>query len=196
MRILRASGRVAVPWKNGGGTTSEVVAFPSGAGFDDFGWRISIADIARGGPFSQFPGIDRTLAMLKGEVSLSIAGRDAIALSADMPPVEFPGDVPTSAELIGGAATDLNVMTRRGAFTARVTRRNCADAITASSDAAATFIFPLTAVTLRDVLADIPLVLGDAIGLAAGESADLYGPFHADFYRVEIFQAENLPKGR
>ena len=61
MRILRVSGRVAAPWKNGGGTTTEVAVFPAGASFDDFGWRISIADIARGGPFSQFPGIDRTL---------------------------------------------------------------------------------------------------------------------------------------
>src|SRR6185312_8494152 len=119
MRILRTSGRTSVPWKNGGGTTSEVAVFPQGASFEDFGWRISIADIARSGPFSQFPGIDRTLAMLKGQVSLSIAGRDTIALSIDMPPVEFPGDVATAAELIGEAATDLNVMTRRGVFTAR-----------------------------------------------------------------------------
>lgn len=189
MRFLRASGRTAVPWKNGGGTTSEVAVFPHGAGFDDFGWRISIADISRGGPFSQFPGIDRTLAMLKGRVSLAIAGRDAIALSADMPPVEFPGDVSTSAELIGGPATDLNVMTRRGVFTARVTRRNCTDPVTASSDAVAAFLFPLMATTLRDALADIPLVLGDAVLLAAGEAAELHAPHEADFYAVEVFQA-------
>lgn len=189
MRFLRASGRTAVPWKNGGGTTSEVAVFPQGAGFDDFGWRISIADISRGGPFSQFPSIDRTLAMLKGRVSLSIAERDTVALSADMPPVEFPGDIPTSAELIGGAATDLNVMTRRGTFTARVRRQNCTDPIAAASDAVATFIFPLTAATLRDTLADIPLVLGDAVLLAAGESAELHAPPGADFYAVEIFRA-------
>lgn len=189
MRILRVSQRTAVPWKNGGGTTMEVAVFPQRAGFDDFGWRISIAEISRGGPFSQFPGIDRILAMLKGRVSLSIAGRDAIALSADMPPVDFPGDVPTGAELIGDAATDLNVMTRRGMFTARMTRRACADAITASPDAAATFIFPLTAATLRDTIADVPLVPGDAIFLAPGESAELHGPPDADFYGVEIFRA-------
>jgi hypothetical protein len=193
MRILRASGRTAVPWKNGGGTTTEVAVFPQGAGFDNFGWRISIADISRGGPFSQFPGIDRTLAMLKGRVSLCIAGRDTIALSADMLPVEFPGDVSTSAELVGGTATDLIVMTRRGSFTARMTRRSCADAITALSDTAATFIFPLTAATLRDALADIPLVLGDAIVLAAGESAELHAPPGADFYGVQIFRAGKSP---
>lgn len=196
MRILRTSGRTSVPWKNGGGTTSEVAVFPQGASFEDFGWRISIADIARSGPFSQFPGIDRTLAMLKGQVSLSIAGRDTIALSIDMPPVEFPGDVATAAELIGEAATDLNVMTRRGVFTARVTRRSCADAVRAPSNAAATFLFPLTAATLRDPIADVPLVPRDAIFLSAGESADLYGPPQADFYAVEIFRAEKQAETR
>ncbi|MBS0275058.1 MAG: HutD family protein [Proteobacteria bacterium] len=189
MRILRASDRVAAPWKNGGGTTTEVAVFPAGAGFDDFGWRISIADIVRGGPFSQFPGIDRTLAMLKGEVSLSVAGRKTIALSAGMPPVEFPGDVATSAELTGEAAADLNVMTRRGVFTARVTRRSCADAILAPSSAAAMFAFPLIPATLRNPIADIPLVPRDAIALLPGESAVLYGPPQADFYAVEIFPA-------
>jgi hypothetical protein len=191
MRFLRASGRTAVPWKNGGGTTNEVAVFPQGAGFDDFGWRISIADISRGGPFSQFPGIDRTLAMLKGRVSLSIAGRDAVALSADAPPVAFSGDVSTSAELIDGAATDLNVMTRRGAFGAGMTRRSCAEPVTTASDAVATFLFPLTAATLRDTLADIPLVLGDAILLAAGESAELHAQPNADLYEVAIFRAGN-----
>lgn len=196
MRILRASDRVAAPWKNGGGTTTEVAAFPVGVGFDHFGWRISIADIARGGPFSQFPGIDRILAMLKGRVSLSIAGRDILDLSSDAPPVEFPGDIETGADLIDGAATDLNVMTRRGVFAARVTRRSCGNPITASSDAAATFLFPLTAATLRDPIADVPLVPRDAISLMAGESADLYGPPDGDFYAVEIFPAEKLPERR
>jgi len=196
MRILRATDRKAVPWKNGGGTTSEIAVFPANAGFDDFGWRISIADIVRGGPFSQFPGIDRTLAMLKGRVSLFIAGRAAIDLSVDAPPVEFPGDVATGAELIGEMATDLNVMTRRDVFTARVTRRSCGEAIGASADAVATFLFPVTAATLRDPVADVPLVPRDAVFLPAGESADLYGPPQADFYAVEIFPAEKQPKRR
>jgi hypothetical protein len=52
----------------------------------------------------------------------------------------------------------------------------------------ATLIFPLTAATLRDTLADIPLVLGDAIVLRAGESAELHAPPQADFYGVEIFR--------
>ena len=64
MQILYARDRVVSPWKNGGGTTTEVAAFPPGAPLENFGWRVSIAQVARSGPFSLFPGIDRTLALL------------------------------------------------------------------------------------------------------------------------------------
>jgi environmental stress-induced protein Ves len=190
MRILRASERTAVPWKNGGGTTSEVAAFPQGAGFDDFGWRISIANIARGGPFSRFPGIDRTLAMLHGRVTLTIEGQGAVPLSPDMPPVSFAGDVATAAELIGGPATDLNVMTRRGAFTARVTRLHANGTITFETDGIATFVFPLAAVTLRGDGADTSFVLGDAIFVEPGESLRLTAFPAVDFYGVTLFSGK------
>ena len=56
----------ATPWKNGGGTTRQVACWPPGAGSDDFDWRVSIATIAASGPFSTFPGIDRTIMLLDG----------------------------------------------------------------------------------------------------------------------------------
>ena len=52
-----------VSWKNGGGSTTEIAVFPPDAGFDDFDWRVSLATVAADGPFSAFPGIERTLAM-------------------------------------------------------------------------------------------------------------------------------------
>ncbi|TIV73619.1 MAG: HutD family protein, partial [Mesorhizobium sp.] len=67
------------------------------------------------GPFSSFAGIDRTLSVLEGEgIVLDIAGRAPALLTADSAPLAFAGDVPTSAALISGPITDLNVMTRRG----------------------------------------------------------------------------------
>lgn len=54
--IYRTADRVFRPWKNGGGETAEILAFPAGAGFDDFSWRISTAIVAASGPFSAFPG--------------------------------------------------------------------------------------------------------------------------------------------
>ncbi len=79
---------------------------PPGAGFDDFSWRVSIADVRQGGPFSQFPGIDRCLAVLEGEMSLKIADRSPVVVSPATPPALFPGDDRTDATLIGGAVVD------------------------------------------------------------------------------------------
>ena len=44
-------------WKNGLGWTREVLRWPPGA--DDWDWRISIAEVDKGGPFSSFPGVER-----------------------------------------------------------------------------------------------------------------------------------------
>jgi environmental stress-induced protein Ves len=174
MRILRASERTAVPWKNGGGTTSEVAVHPEGAGFDDFGWRISIADIARGGPFSLFPGIDRTLTMLEGSVTLSIEGRSAITLTPESEPLDFPGDAPTRADLAGSAARDLNVMTRRVAFTAHTmkTRVQTID-LSLSQDAEARFCAPLAAATATRATETLVLEPGDILRLDRGETGIL-----------------------
>ncbi|UVK44822.1 HutD family protein [Mesorhizobium sp. AR07] len=123
MRILRAAEYRSMPWKNGGGVTTEIAVSPHNAGLDDFDWRISMARVEGSGPFSQFAGIDRTLAVLEGEgIVLDIAGRPPISVTKATAPLSFPADVPTAAALIGGPITDLNVMTRRGRTTHSVER--------------------------------------------------------------------------
>lgn len=103
-----------MPWKNGGGTTTEIVVSPAGAGLDDFDWRISMARVEASGPFSVFAGIDRTLSILEGEgMRLSIAGHDPVDLTRASDPLFFPADAATDAGLSAGPITDLNVMTRR-----------------------------------------------------------------------------------
>ncbi|MBM7325185.1 HutD family protein, partial [Agrobacterium sp. S2] len=49
-----------MPWKNGGGVTTEIIVHPAKASMADFDWRISMANVAQDGPFSIFPGVDRT----------------------------------------------------------------------------------------------------------------------------------------
>ena len=115
MRILRAADHRVMPWKNGGGTTTEIAVFPEGASLDDFDWRVSMARVETDGPFSSFPGIDRTLSVLDGEgIILNVAGRIPFGLTNESEPLSFPADLPTQGNLIGGPITDLNVMTRRG----------------------------------------------------------------------------------
>jgi len=121
IRILRAADRIAVPWKNGGGITREVAIWPEGSGFDNFDWRISIAEVREPGPFSVFENIDRVLTILEGCMALAFADR-AVELDIRSAPFAFPGDVSCSGTPIKGAVTDLNVMTRRGRCAAMVSR--------------------------------------------------------------------------
>jgi environmental stress-induced protein Ves len=130
VHVLRSSEYRRMPWKNGGGETTEVVVSPEGAGLDDFGWRVSMARVERDGPFSAFPGVDRTLTILDGEgLRLAVAGRPAIVVDAGAEPLTFPADAPTESTLIGGPVTDLNVMTRRERFTHRVRRLSLSPAM-------------------------------------------------------------------
>ncbi|MBZ9766636.1 HutD family protein [Mesorhizobium sp. CA6] len=125
MRILRAADYRVMPWKNGGGTTTEIAVSPGGAGLEDFDWRVSMARVETSGPFSSFAGIDRTLSVLEGEgIILDIAGQAPTRLTMASAPLAFPGDVPTGAALIGGPITDLNIMTRRGRMAHEVERRS------------------------------------------------------------------------
>jgi environmental stress-induced protein Ves len=123
MRILRATEYRSMPWKNGGGVTMEIAVSPVGAGLDDFDWRVSMARVESGGPFSQFACVDRTLAVLGGEgIVLDVPGRPPAEVTSASAPLFFPADVPTQASLIAGPITDLNVMTRRGRMTHVVER--------------------------------------------------------------------------
>lgn len=115
MKHLRAADHRRMPWKNGGGETAEIAVHPAGADLAAFDWRVSMATVASDGPFSLFPGIDRTLAVLSGAgIRLDVAGFAGQRLTPESPPLAFPADAPAGASLIAGPITDLNVMTRRG----------------------------------------------------------------------------------
>ena len=120
-RLVRSRDLARVPWKNGGGTTAEVAVHPPGAAFDGFDWRISMADVASDGPFSRFPGIDRTLVLAEGrDLTLAVEGRShRLAEPGDL--LAFPGEADTVATLGHGPIRDINIMTRRGHLRHRVT---------------------------------------------------------------------------
>lgn len=91
MKILRAGDYKRMPWKNGGGQTTEIAVFPPHASVEDFGWRISMATVGEDGPFSVFPGVDRTLSILSGEgIELTIAERPSVVLASPSEPYRLP----------------------------------------------------------------------------------------------------------
>jgi environmental stress-induced protein Ves len=167
MRILRASEYRSMPWKNGGGVTTEIAVSPAGAGLDDFDWRVSMARVEGSGPFSQFAGIDRTLAVLEGRgIVLDIAGGPPTSVNKATAPLSFPADVPTAAVLIGGPITDLNVMTRRGRMTHSVERLAVSTPVEIQTKAMATLILCLSGEVI--VPATEPVRLGPLDTLLPG----------------------------
>ncbi|WP_412021473.1 HutD family protein [Burkholderia cepacia] len=114
--MIRAADLVASPWKNGGGVTREIGAFPPGAALDAFAWRVSVADVGTAGPFSRFDGVDRTLVLLSGAgMTLAEAGGVSHVLDTPLVRADFAGETAIDATLHDGATRDFNLMTRRSA---------------------------------------------------------------------------------
>lgn len=128
VRIIRYRDCPETPWKNGGGTTREIAAYPTGASMDDFLWRISMARVAAAGPFSRFDGIDRVLTILEGRLELRRADK-VITLDGTSQPFCFDGGAESAGQPLGDAVLDLNVMVRRGFYRARVKRVRAGDII-------------------------------------------------------------------
>ena len=120
VRVLRAAERTASPWKNGGGVTREVAAWPEGSDLGGFHWRVSLADVAQGGPFSSFPGVDRIITVVRGAGMLLTVDGAEHRIDAPYQPFAFPGDAQTDCRLLQGPLVDFNVMTRRETGSARV----------------------------------------------------------------------------
>jgi uncharacterized protein len=98
------------PWRNGGGVTRELLAWPQAP---DWLLRVSIADIDRGGPFSAYPDVDRWFAVIEGAgVRLDLPdGMRTLAVADE--PVAFVGEAAPECQLIDGPTRDLNLMLRR-----------------------------------------------------------------------------------
>ncbi len=123
IRHLPAAARIARPWKNGGGITYDIATYPEGADLDTFAWRISMAEVAKDGPFSSFPGIDRSMIILAGEglwLQLGKAPETGLRLGDEA--LAFPADIPTQSRLMASEVLDFNVMSRRSRFRHRVRR--------------------------------------------------------------------------
>ena len=131
MRVLRSAGYRQMPWRNGGGTTTEIAVFPQSTTAVEFDWRVSMASITADGWFSEFAQVERVLGILEGTgIYLSISGAENVEITPDVAPYGFPADAPTYARLIDGPVIDLNIMIRRERFTCNVARLKSAIPLT------------------------------------------------------------------
>lgn len=117
MRHLKPADYRSMPWKNGKGTTTEIAIHPPGSGVvgAPFMWRVSIADVPESGPFSRFPGYDRTIMMIDGDDGMWLDGAPdgPIELTKPLVPQCFSGDWEIAGRLIGGPLRDFNLMVER-----------------------------------------------------------------------------------
>lgn len=101
--VVRAAEVAPQPWANGGGTTRELLMAGDGS------WRVSLADIDRGGPFSSFPGRQRLLTVVEGSVlALVVDGADQVV--EPRRPFSFTGDAEVTGSLPDGPVRVLNVI--------------------------------------------------------------------------------------
>jgi len=107
------------PWRNGGGVTRELIAWPTP---QDWDWRISVAEFEKNGPFSHFDGVQRWFAVLGGAgVRLTLDGQNH-ALTAQDAPLRFDGAQACACELIDGPAEGFNLMLKHGHSRAHLVR--------------------------------------------------------------------------
>ncbi|WP_406635717.1 HutD family protein [Pseudarthrobacter quantipunctorum] len=123
MEIIRFADLKPEPWRNGGGVTRQIAGHPgiasgpgAASGHDGgWDWRISIAEVSKAGDFSPFPGMERVLTVVEGELLL-------LTVDGAEHPLEkyrafrFSGEAGTTCALPTGDVRNLNVITRAGKY--------------------------------------------------------------------------------
>ena len=110
--LRRAGDLVAVPWRNGQGTTRDVATLlgPDGA----LQWQVSIAELVRDASFSDYAGYDRIFTPVLGEgIALSLDG-GAFLPCPLLAPFRFPGEAEVRCRLGGMPGRAFNVIAARG----------------------------------------------------------------------------------
>jgi environmental stress-induced protein Ves len=123
VRLVQPSEHRRMPWKNGFGTTTEIAIEPPGADVGGgFRWRLSIAEVEQSGPFSAFPGYERTIMVIAGSgMELVVGGRAVQRIDRLFEPFVFSGDSATECRLLGGPIRDFNLMVERSSVQSRLT---------------------------------------------------------------------------
>jgi environmental stress-induced protein Ves len=110
--VVHLDAVAATPWKNGGGTARDLLMWPSPSAWS---LRVSVAEITRDGPFSDYNGIERWFAVLHGPGVALQLGADRWEQRLGAPPLRFDGALAPMCWLLDGPTSDLNLLVRRDA---------------------------------------------------------------------------------
>jgi environmental stress-induced protein Ves len=113
LKIVQLADVSPAPWRNGGGSTRELLAWPSA---ERWALRLSVAEIERDGAFSSFHGIERWFAVIEGAgVELRFGSADRIrSVRRGDEVLQFDGGIAPACRLLDGPTQDLNLMLARG----------------------------------------------------------------------------------
>jgi hypothetical protein len=127
--IIRQADMSVSQWA--GGSTTQLAIYPphSSVAAQDFLWRFSSATVEQSGAFTRFPQHQRLLALRQGagfaltvEAKLAGAAPDATTpvptqqaeVTSPQQTLRFAGNCASSARLLSGAITDINLMLAAG----------------------------------------------------------------------------------
>lgn len=170
MEIIRYAELRSQPWRNGGGVTRELASHPQAASAQDgaWDWRISIAELTKAGDFSPFPGMERVLTVIEGELLLLTVDGEEHPLEKYRP-FRFSGEAATHGALPTGDIRNLNVITRTGSF------KGYTSIIELSKKRAHPVFDGQLAVLLQGQATVIPGAAAEEAGSEAGAPADNEG---------------------
>ena len=124
VQLLHPHDYRAMPWRNGGGVTHEIHAAPSTHDDHDFDWRASIATVDTDRPFSEYPGFDRSIALLGDSGASMVHNRVGVAMTPHSPPFTFAGEDEVEMAVAEKPVLVFNLMSRRGVRHS-LTRKTC-----------------------------------------------------------------------
>ena len=136
------------------------------------GVGLSIATVGASGPFSLFPGVDRTLMILDGAgVVLTIDGEREVVLDQRWRLFAFPGEAEIQGRLLGGPVRDFNLMVDRAVARGSLEVVQLVPGETRTLAGAATVL--LHVLEGRVSVAGTPLAVEETLWLEAPESLEL-----------------------
>ncbi len=109
-RVISKSQLKTIPWKNGGGKTTEIYLIQVKG---QIIFRLSIGLIASDGPFSLYPGINRTISLLAGAGFTLISPDSEIVIDDNLAVHAFSGETSVECRLKNNECLDFNTMVNR-----------------------------------------------------------------------------------
>lgn len=121
--VIRSDQAIPTRWKNNLGESRLILRSPQDSQPDDFDWQGGTATMSGTLPFSDYPGIDRSLCVIGGQgLRVQSQLRDLV-LTKESGPFHFQGEETIVGTTLGqDVMQDFNILSRRDGFSHQTRR--------------------------------------------------------------------------